>query len=436
MRRTCRWFARKMRRPQQQHAAAGSADGFERMMPFSFTRRFAKPRCLARVAAACIGIAAALPISVLVERPAFAASDASAPVATSSSSIETPASAASRVHPASAAHASSGASAAKPAAAASHVRPAEPASPASGASSASGASAASTAAPASAASATPASETEPPAPTPPRQHPPLSAEEAKDATARAIDMRKRFTQEVTRRLNVPASEQRAYGERLQKALDDADLGNLAGEYIAMVDRAPNVQALFIYFRATPANAWMMIGASPVGTGLPGTYDHFLTPLGVFHHSPDNMDFRAEGTTNENGIRGYGHRDMRIYDFGWVDGERGWGKGGVSPMRFQMHATDPDRLEALLGIRHSKGCVRIPASLNTFFDRHGLLDDDYQARVEAGKSLWVLRRDRDITPIAGRYLVVIDSARKTRPAWSPLPGRKAWSQLPKGGDTAD
>jgi len=420
-----------MRRPQQQHAAAGSADGFERMMLFSLMRRFAKPRCLARAAALCISLAAALPISVLVERPAFAASDAPLPAATSSSSVESPASAASRAHPASSAHASSGASAAQPTPAASHARPAEPASPASGASPASAASAAT---PASAASATPASEAE--APTPPRQHPPLSADEAKNATARAVDMRKRFTQEVTRRLNVPASEQRAYGERLQKALVDADLGDLAGEYIAMVDRAPTVQALFIYFRATPANAWMMIGASPVGTGLPGKYDHFLTPIGVFHHSPDNMDFRAEGTTNENGIRGYGRRDMRIYDFGWVDGERGWGKGGVSPMRFQMHATDPDRLESLLGIRHSKGCVRIPASLNTFFDRHGLLDDDYQARVEAGKSLWVLRRDRDITPIAGRYLVVIDSARKTRPAWLPLPGRKAWSKLPKGGDTAD
>lgn len=273
-------------------------------------------------------------------------------------------------------------------------------------------------------------------PTPPRRHPPLSAEEAKSATARAIDMRKRFSQEVTRRLNVPANEQRAYGDRLQNTLADGDLGDLAGEYVAMVDRAPNVQALFIYFRATPANAWLIIGASPVGTGWPGKYDHFVTPLGVFHHSPDNMDFRAEGTTNDNGIRGYGKRDMRIYDFGWVDGERGWGKGGTSPMRFQMHASDPDRLEPLLGIRHSKGCVRIPASLNTFLDRHGILDDDYQARVEAGKSLWVLRHDRDITPIAGRYLVVIDSARKTRPAWSPAPGRNAWSKLPKSGDTAD
>lgn len=249
-------------------------------------------------------------------------------------------------------------------------------------------------------------------------------------------MRKHFAQEVTRRLNVPAGEQRAYGERLQKTLGEADLGDLAGEYVAMVDRAPNVQALFIYFRATQADAWMLVGASPVATGLPGQYDHFLTPLGVFNHTPDNMDFRAEGTTNENGIRGYGRRDMRIYDFGWVDGERGWGKGGVSPMRFQMHATDPDRLEPLLGIRHSKGCVRIPASLNMFLDRHGILDDDYQARVEDGKSFWVLHPGRDITPIAGRYLVVIDSARKTRPGWSPLPGHKAWAKMPKGGDTAD
>ncbi|WP_423367752.1 hypothetical protein [Burkholderia sp. LMG 32019] len=439
MRRTYRWLARKMHRSQQQHAAAGSADGFERMMLSNLTRRFAKPRCLTRAVATYAWLAVALPISVLAERPALAASDVPSSAATSSSAVASPTSAASRVHPASPAHVSSGASAAQPAPAASHAHHAEPASAASGASAAS---AASTAAPssaasaASAASAVPASEAETPAPTPPRQHPPLSAEEAKNATARAIDMRKRFTQEVTRRLNVPASEQRAYGQRLQAALTDADLGNLAGEYVAMVDRAPNVQALFIYFRATPANAWLLIGASPVGTGLPGKYDHFLTPLGVFHHSPDNMDFRAEGTTNENGIRGYGRRDMRIYDFGWVDGERGWGKGGVSPMRFQMHATDPDRLESLLGIRHSKGCVRIPASLNTFFDRHGLLDDDYQARVEAGKSLWVLRRDRDITPIAGRYLVVIDSARKARPAWSPMPGHKAWSKVPKGGDTAD
>lgn len=372
-------------------------------------------------------LAAVPSLSVVAPSAAWAASDTPSSATAGSSPAASAAPAASRPH------AETGASGASAASAATPASTASAASAASAASSASGASGASAATPASAASETPASEA---APTPPRRHPPLSAHEAESATARALDMRKRFAQEVTRRLNVPANEQRAYGERLQRALAAADLADLAGEYVVMVDRAPNVQALFIYFRATPANAWLLIGAAPVATGLPGQYDHFLTPLGVFHHSPDHMDFRAEGTTNENGIRGYGHRDMRIFDFGWVDGERGWGKGGKSAMRFQMHATDPDRLEPLLGIRHSKGCVRIPASLNTFLDRHGILDDDYQARVEAGKSLWVLRGDREISPIAGRYLVVIDSARKTRPAWSPLPGRGAWSKLPKGGDTAD
>ncbi|MCO8576138.1 hypothetical protein KGP87_07325 [Burkholderia multivorans] len=393
----------------------------DRMMLSDLTRRVARPRRRTLAVAACMWLAAVPSLSVVAPSTAWAASDTPSSTAAGSSPAASAAPAASRPHAASGASGASAASAATPA------------SSASSASAASAASAASGATPASAASETPASEA---APTPPRRHPPLSAHEAESATARALDMRKRFAQEVTRRLNVPANEQRAYGERLQRALAAADLADLAGEYVVMVDRAPNVQALFIYFRATPANAWLLIGAAPVATGLPGQYDHFLTPLGVFHHSPDHMDFRAEGTTNENGIRGYGHRDMRIFDFGWVDGERGWGKGGKSAMRFQMHATDPDRLEPLLGIRHSKGCVRIPASLNTFLDRHGILDDDYQARVEAGKSLWVLRGDREISPIAGRYLVVIDSARKTRPAWSPLPGRGAWSKLPKGGDTAD
>ncbi|MCZ2900547.1 L,D-transpeptidase [Burkholderia thailandensis] len=266
--------------------------------------------------------------------------------------------------------------------------------------------------------------------------PPLTEAEAADVTRRALALRTAFAQEVTRRLNVPAAERRAYGVRLQQTLDANDVGELAREYVVLVDRAPNVQAAFIYFRTTRDNAWRMIGASPVATGLPGQYDHFVTPLGVFEHTPENMDFRAEGTINENGIRGYGQRDMRIYDFGWTDATRGWGKGGVSQMRFQMHATDPDYLEPLLGIRHSKGCVRIPASLNVFLDQHGILDAEYEARAAAGDPPWVLRVHRQVTPWAGRYLVVVDSQRKTRPAWSPAPGKKARAKLPKGGDTAD
>jgi len=245
-----------------------------------------------------------------------------------------------------------------------------------------------------------------------------------------------FAREVTRRLTVPDDAQRAYGARLQQQLASHGLSGLAKQYVVLVDRAPNVQALFIYFRGNPSESWRMLGATPVATGLPGRYEHFLTPLGVFEHSPRNMDFRAEGTTNENGIRGYGARGLRIFDFGWTNGERGWGKGGVSPMRFQMHATDPDKLEPLLGIRHSKGCVRIPGSLDAFLDRHGVLDADYEALADSGDVVRVLLPEREVLPWAGRYLVVIDSGSPTRPAWAPPPRAEVRAKMPDAADTAD
>ncbi|WP_459708429.1 L,D-transpeptidase [Paraburkholderia sp. 2C] len=268
-----------------------------------------------------------------------------------------------------------------------------------------------------------------------------SAVAARDAVGgadprQALLMRDLFAHDVARRLKIPPADQRVYGMQLESALDAHTLGNLSGEYVVLVDRNPNVQALFIYFRAVPADDWQLIGASPVATGRPGQYDHFVTPLGVFEHTPDNMDFRAEGTMNANGIRGYGRHDLRIFDLGWAQAERGWGKGGVSQMRFQMHATDPDKLEPLLGIRHSKGCVRIPAALNRFLDHYGILDAEYQDLIDSGRSLWVLHADRQITPWAGRFIVVVDSARKTRPAWSPAPSAVLRAKMPADADTAD
>jgi hypothetical protein len=266
--------------------------------------------------------------------------------------------------------------------------------------------------------------------------PPNIAQSEAFDPAGALDMDKTFANEVQRRLNVPTAAQLLYGSKLQQALQEKSLGAIANEYVVLVDRNQNVQVLFIYFRAKADGIWHMVGATPVSTGLPGTYDHFTTPVGVFEHTPNNMDFRSEGTLNEFKIRGYGARDMRIYDFGWAQGERGWGNGGMSQMRFQMHATDPDKLESVLGVRHSKGCVRIPAALNVFFDHHGILDADYEARVAAGESLWILKPRREPTPWAGHYLVVIDSAQKARPAWSPLPDGKARSQFPAHGNAAD
>ena len=133
-----------------------------------------------------------------------------------------------------------------------------------------------------------------------------------------------------------------------------------------------------------------------------------------------MDFRAEGTKNSLGIRGYGVRGMRVYDFGWVMAERGWGTPGKSIMRLQMHATDPVALEPRLGRWHSKGCIRIPASLNRFIDRYGLIDADYERAAHEGRNLWVLLPARTTTPWPGKYLVVVDSERESRPAWAAGP----------------
>ncbi|MDR5800800.1 L,D-transpeptidase [Caballeronia sp. LZ001] len=309
------------------------------------------------------------------------------------------------------------------------------ASGASEASTASAASAASTVEPASAASA--ASEAEAPeVPLPAEPPEPNLAQRHGLPPAGAFAMRQTFAKEVDRRLSVSQADQQAYGRVLQHALDESGHGDLANEFVVLVDRSANVQALMLFFRAKPADAWSLIGASPVSTGRPGTYDHFVTPLGVFQHVPGNMDFRAEGTLNEFKIRGYGARDMRIYDFGWADGERGWGKGGISPMRFQMHATDPQKLEPLLGMRHSKGCVRIPSTLNTFFDHRGILDAQYEARAAEGQSMWILKSTRNATPWAGHFLVVVDTAGKARPAWSPGPGKAVRANIPAGADTAD
>ncbi len=90
----------------------------------------------------------------------------------------------------------------------------------------------------------------------------------------------------------------------------------------------------------------------------------------------------------------------------------------------MHATDPDLLERRLGSVQSKGCVRVPASLNRFIDRHGILDAAYEDALAAGDNFWVLSRTRVLTLHPGRYLVIVDSQRTHRPSWSPDPFRKA------------
>lgn len=239
------------------------------------------------------------------------------------------------------------------------------------------------------------------------------------ASARTVPLAAEFERDVSPHLVLPPSEAAAYAALLERELTTVHLLLASDQFILLVDRSPNVQAALLYWGSV-IHGWVLVGAAPVSTGLPGRYEHFLTPLGVFDHSLANPDFRAEGTKNKLGFRGYGRKGLRIYDFGWVDSVRGWGNGAMGVLRLQMHATDPDLAEQKLGTPQSEGCVRIPASLNDFIDRHGLLDEDYERSLATGGHLWVLRKDRTPTATAGRYMVVVDSARLERPDWAALP----------------
>jgi len=242
--------------------------------------------------------------------------------------------------------------------------------------------------------------------------------------ARAADesptaMADRFARTVDKRLQLPDAEARRYGELALQMLHSAGVTLERPQYLVLVDRSPQVQALLLLWVAPPARV-VLIGASPVSTGRGGEYDYFETPTGVFDHNTLNPDFRAEGTFNEHGIRGFGVQGMRVFDFGWQQGRRGWGNGGTSTMRLMLHATDPEFLEPKLGSVQSKGCIRIPASLNRLLDQHGLLDADYEDALAEGRHLWVLSPQRTPAADAGRYLIVVDTQRAKRPAWSPSP----------------
>jgi hypothetical protein len=219
--------------------------------------------------------------------------------------------------------------------------------------------------------------------------------------------RTQFSREVDGTLELPLAQQPALFAQVQQALVDAGLATLTEQTLLVIDRSAQVQAAYVLLHS-PANGWQWLGATPVSTGKPGAFEHFVSPLGVFLHTPDHPDFRSQGTYNRNHIRGYGERGMRVFDFGWQLAERGWGAGGSSKMRLAMHATDPERLAQRLGTLASEGCIRIPATLNRFLDLHGVLDADYEALAASGKTPPALRPERQPLPWPGRYLVIIDS----------------------------
>jgi hypothetical protein len=239
------------------------------------------------------------------------------------------------------------------------------------------------------------------------------------AIKEAFELATLFRQRVDHRVDVPLPEQRQYAKLLGQALADAGFGDAPAQYVLLVDRNASVQTAMIFWKSE-SGEFVFIGASQASSGQPGRFEHFETPVGVFPHTLDNPDFRAEGTRNEFGVLGYGRKGMRVYDFGWVNAPRGWGDGHQSVMRLQLHSTDPELLEPRLGTIQSKGCIRISASLNRFIDRYGILDGEYERALANGETFWVLSADREPTSWSGQFLVVVDTERHRRPGWSPKP----------------
>ena len=184
------------------------------------------------------------------------------------------------------------------------------------------------------------------------------------------------------------------------------------QLLVVVDRNPLVQQLAMVL-ARPDGEWQAVGGTKVSTGSTGRFDHYITPCGVFRLTKAVLGYRAEGTLNENGIRGLGAKGMRVWDFGWQVAMKGWaagpGKPDRTPIRLMMHATDPARLEQRIGHPASQGCIRIPSAMNRFLDRHGVLDAEYE-RLAATDARFraLLLPGREPTPLAGNTLVVVDS----------------------------
>ncbi|WP_010510118.1 L,D-transpeptidase [Komagataeibacter europaeus] len=198
-------------------------------------------------------------------------------------------------------------------------------------------------------------------------------------------------------------------------LDHANAWPQDEQVMLVVDRAPRVQLMWIVLATPAAHRLTPLGMVPVSTGLPGRKEHFRTPAGIFINDGQIYGYRAQGTKNEHGIRGNGEKGMRVWDFGWQTTEDWRRKDAVAVVRLEMHATDPTFLEPRLGRADSEGCIRIPARINSFIDRHGLLDrqldlivqqDDPQ-KARAVRAL--LGRNHIPTPLEGDRVIVVDSS---------------------------
>ncbi len=182
------------------------------------------------------------------------------------------------------------------------------------------------------------------------------------------------------------------------------------QVVLVVDRSPQVQRLWVTVATPGIDSLQSLGSVHVSTGKPGRKEHFRTPVGVFINDVDILGYRAQGTYNENHIRGIGVRGMRVWDFGWQTTDDWRTPHALMAVRMEMHATDPDVLEPRLGRWDSEGCVRIPSRFNSFLDQSGLIDaKDWAAAQDDRRFAALLPKHVVPNPLAGQTLVVIDTS---------------------------
>ena len=178
------------------------------------------------------------------------------------------------------------------------------------------------------------------------------------------------------------------------------------QYFIVVDSSVKKQNLLLAFWDSNTQSFTLSpNMTHVSTGNTGRVHYYITPTGWVEQLPENGTYRAQGTKNENGIRGYGAKGMRVWDFGWQNAYTGWMKRPeVHQIRMQMHATDPQFLEQRLGNPASQGCIRLSAETNQFLDNHAIIDRN----IEKSSMAWTLKKDRTPVDNEGSFVLVINS----------------------------
>ncbi len=216
----------------------------------------------------------------------------------------------------------------------------------------------------------------------------------------------------------PARQQALIALARQMAAED-HLFIRRPELVLIVDRASTAQLMAVTL-AQPAGDWRILGITHVSTGRPGRKEHFKTPVGVLLNDGSELGYRAQGTYNQNHIRGLGVKGMRVWDFGWQTSDDWRTPGATMAVRVEMHATDPSVLEQRIGRADSEGCIRLPDALNRFLDRHGIIDADLERLGETDIGYRaLLSPDLDPTPIAGDAVIVVDSSEPWAKPYPPV-----------------